>query len=46
MVKVIEAIIECCYHDPQIQEDCKKLVDYMPKRPEMVLNNHGGHIHY
>ena len=30
MVKLIEAIIDCRYHDPQIQENYKKLIDQGP----------------
>ena len=31
-IKLIEAIIQLWYRDEQIQSDCKKLVDSMPKR--------------
>ena len=46
MVKRIEAIINywCC--DPQIQENCKKLIDSMSKRVKLVLTSCGGHIRY
>ena len=38
MVKLIEAIIDCWYRDPQIQENCKKLMDSMTKRVKSVTN--------
>ena len=46
MVKLIEAIIDCWFRDPQIQENCKKLIDSMPKRVKSVLTSRGGHIRY
>ena len=46
MVKLIEAIIDCWYRDPQIQENCKKLIYSMPKRVKSVLTSCGGYIHY
>ena len=46
MVKLIEAVIDCWYRDPQIQENCKKLVDSIPKRVKSVLTSCGGHIRY
>ena len=30
--------------EPQILKVCSKLVDSMPKRIKMLLNNRGGHI--
>ena len=44
MVKLIEAIIDCWYTDPQIKENCKKLINSMPKRVKLVLTSHGGYI--
>ena len=44
MVKLIEAIIDCWYRDPQFKENCKKLIDLMPKRVKLVLTSHGGLI--
>ena len=44
--KLIEAIIDCWYRDPQIQENCKKLIDSMPKRVKSVLTCCGGHIRH
>ena len=45
-VKLIEAIINCRYRDPQIQENCKKLINLMPKRVKSVLTSCDGHIRY
>ena len=44
--KLIQALIQVRYKDPQILKDCSKLVDSMPKRIKMLLNNRGGHIMY
>ena len=44
--KLIQALIQVWYKDPQILKDCSKLVDSMPKRIKMLLNNRGGHIMY
>ena len=46
MVKLIEAIIDCWYRDPQIQENCQKLIDSMPKRVKSVPTGCGGRIRY
>ena len=46
MVNLIEVIIDCWYRNPQIQENCKKLIDSMPKRVKSVLTSCGGHIRY
>ena len=46
MVKLIEAIIDCWYRDPQIQETSKKLIASMPKRVKSVQTCSGGHIRY
>ena len=46
MVKLLEATIDYWYCDPQIQNNCKKLIDLMPKRVKLVLTSCGGHIHY
>ena len=46
MVKLNEAVIECWYRDPQIQENCKKLADSMPKRIDMIEKSRGGHIRF
>ena len=44
--KLIQALIQVWYKDAQILKDCSKLVDSMPKRIKMLLNNRGGHIMY
>ena len=44
--KLIQALIQVRYKYPQILKDCSKLVDSMPKRIKMLLNNRGGHIMY
>ena len=46
MVKLIEAISDCWYRDPQTQEKCKKLIDSMPKQVKSVLTSCDGHIRY
>ena len=52
MVKLIKAIhkwkaiIKCWYCDPQIQENCKKLGDSVPKRVKMVIKSRGGHTRF
>ena len=45
-IKLIEAIIRIWYRDPEIKENCQKLVDSMPNRVQQVLKNNGGHIMY
>ena len=45
-IKLIEAIIQLWYRDEQIQSDCNKLVDSMPKRIRDVIKRKGGHIMY
>ena len=42
--KLFQALIQVWYKEPQIFKDCLKLVDSMPKRIKMLLNNRGGHI--
>lgn len=44
--KLIEAVIHTWFRDQQISENCKKLVDSMPKRVEEVIKAKGGHISY
>ena len=44
--KLIQHLIQAWYKNPQILKDCSKLVDSMPKRIKMLLNNRGGHIMY
>ena len=46
MEKLIEAIIQLWYRDPQIIQNCKNLVDSMPGRVKQVLERRGGHIRY
>ncbi len=38
------AVIQVLYRDPEIQELCKKLVDFMLKRVKQVLKAGGGNI--
>lgn len=45
-VKMIEAVIQVWYRDEKIQENCKNLIDSMPKRVQAVMKSKGGHIHY
>ena len=44
--KLIQALIQVRYKNPQILKDCLKLVDPMHKRTKMLLNNCGGYIIY
>ena len=44
-IKLIEAIIQLWYRDEQIQSDCKKLVDSMPKRVRDAIKRKGGHMY-
>lgn len=44
--KLIEAVIEVWFNDPDIVRDCCTLVDSMPKRVKMLLEKRGGHIKY
>lgn len=44
--KLICAVIQVWYHDPEIQAMCQKLVDSMPTRVAMLLKAKGGHTKY
>ena len=44
--KLVEAIIYIWYHDDEILEKCKKLVESMPTRVNDLLKPKGGHIKY
>ena len=44
--KLMEAIILAWFRDPQIKENCQKLLESMPKRVMQVLKSKGGHISY
>lgn len=44
--KMIEAVIQVWFRDEKIKENCKKLIDSMPKRVEAVIKAKGGHISY
>ena len=44
--KLVEAIIHIWYHDDEILEKCKKLVESMPTRVNDLLKAKGGHIKY
>lgn len=43
---MIIAVIKIWFHDDEIKNICKKLIESMPKRCEEVIKNKGGHIHY
>ena len=45
-IKLIEAIIQVWYRDPQIQENCQTLVQSMRKRVKEVLKSKGGLTNY
>jgi hypothetical protein len=40
--KMIYAVIQVWYRDPEVQEMCKKLVDSMEERVKLVLKARGG----
>lgn len=44
--KLIEAVIQLWFRVDQILENCKKLIDSMPKRLQEVIKAKGGHISY
>ena len=44
--KLVEAIIQLRYGDPQNQEICQTLVESMPKRVKELLKSKGGHTTY
>ena len=44
--RLIEATIQIWYHDEEIKNICKKLIDSMPNRVKCVLKTKGGHTKY
>ena len=44
--KLTEAVIQVWHRDPAIIENCKRLVESMPRRVKKVLKNQGGHTSY
>ena len=44
--KLMSAIIDTWFGSQKIEECCKKLVDSMPKRVQLVILNEGGHTNY
>lgn len=44
--KMICAVIKVWFHDQEIREICKKLIDSMPRRIDMIIKERGGHIKY
>lgn len=46
ITKLVEAVNRIWCRDQQISENCKNLVDSMPKRVEEVIKAKGGHISY
>ena len=44
--KMIEAVIQVWFHDPEIKNICKNLVNSMTKRVTEVIKARGGHIRY
>lgn len=44
--KLMESVIEVWCRDTKIRNDCKSLVESMPKRTKMLLQAKGGHIKY
>lgn len=43
---MINAVIKIWFHDEEIKNICKKLIESMPKRCEEVIKHKGGHINY
>ena len=41
--KLIEAIIQVCFHDQEIKDVCKTLIEYMPRIVNLVIKAKGGH---
>ena len=44
--KLVEAIIQLWYRDPQIQENSQTLVQFMPKLVKELLKSKDGHTTY
>ena len=44
--KLIDVVIRICCRDLQISEECRKLVDSMPKGVLAINKNKGGHMVY
>ena len=44
--KLVEAIIEVWYHDREMAEKCKRVVESMPNRVNDLMKAPGGHIKY
>lgn len=44
--KLVEAVIQVWFRDEAITNNCKKLVDSMPRRIQEVIKVKGGHISY
>ena len=44
--KLLNALIQVWYRDPQIASNCKNLLDSMPNRVQLLLKARGGHIMY
>ena len=44
--KLVEAVIQVWFRDEAITNNCKKLVDSMPRRVQEVIKVKGGHIPY
>lgn len=45
-IAMINAVIKIWFHDEEVKNICKKLIESMPKRCEEVIKNKGGHINY
>lgn len=45
-VKLMEAVLSVWFHDEEIKNSCKNLIESMPKRVAMLIKARGGHIKY
>jgi len=46
LIKLIEAVIGIWFRNEKIAQDCRKLVESMPKHVGQLIKNKGGHITY
>lgn len=44
--KMVEAVIEVWFRDPEINQNCQNLIDSMPRRVQDVITAKGGHTSY
>lgn len=46
MERLLRAVIQIWYHNEELGNMCLKLVEFMPKRAQMLIKNRGVHIKY